>query len=392
MKNKDWSIFFIILFSLSSIRFFYPWLININKVYYAYFILFFASVFLIIVNYKESDNNSFTAPIFLLLIAALISGLSATIFWNQNLYDSFKVLIFFMSYIFFFLLSSLKVRVQDIEKIIILIAVLYIVVYSVSYLVYPRQIFGMIMWYDNRGGFPRIIIPGAGYLFLFSFYSLSKFFQKHKYFWMIIFLITIVYIIMILTRTLIAISFIFLSLYALNKSKNFNKVLAVFIIASGILLISQMDFFKSLSDQTISQTSNFRNDIRFKAVDYFLNHFSPNAFTRIFGNGEPNPDSSYGNFMYHLEVEEGLFTSDIGYIGLYTKFGLLAILAYIIIIIKTIKTSVPHEFLYYKYFLYFVFVVSIIISSTFSADFIIPIVLALYAISSKDFSDANASK
>jgi hypothetical protein len=386
MKNKEVGIYFIILFSLSSVRFFYPWIININKVYYTYFIIFFAAVFFIILNYKRSDNNTFTVPVFLLLIAALISGFSATIFWDQNIIDSLKVLIFFMSYIFFFLLASLKARVQDIEKVIIILAVLYIIIYSISYYSYPRQIFGTIMWGDDRGGFPRIIIPGAGFLFLFSFYALSKYYNKHKFLWLVIFIITLVFIIMILTRTLIAISFIFLALFALHKSKNMNKIIAVLFIAIGFFVISQMNFFKSLSNQTISQTSNIKNDIRIKAADFYLNHFSPNTFTKIFGNGEPYPDSSYGDYMWHLEAEERLFLSDIGYIGLYTKFGLLAILAYIIIIIKTIKLAVPEEYLYLKYFLYFVFIISIILSSTFSTDFIIPIVLALFTISSNDLS------
>jgi hypothetical protein len=186
MKKKDLEIYFVILFSLSSIIFFYPHRININKLYYFYFILFFSVVLYIIANLKGSLKNSFTSPIILLLVAALISGFSATIFWGQPLFNSIKVLIFFFSYILFVLLVILKLRVNDIEKIIIILGVLYILVYTMAFLAYPNQIVGLIRWGDNRG-FPRILLTGIGVLFLFSFYSLGKFFQNRKSLWLIIY-------------------------------------------------------------------------------------------------------------------------------------------------------------------------------------------------------------
>lgn len=343
-------------------------------------------VLLIITGYKKPYNNLFTAPISLLLIAALISGFSAKVFWDQSLIDSMKALIWFMSYILIFLLTIWKFRVVDIEKIIIILAVIFMLIYTISFYSYPVPRFGTVKWGDFRGGFPRILIPGVGFLFLFSFYSLGQYLQKRKLLWLFGFFISLVYIIMTLTRTYIAISFIFLALYALHKSKKLNKIGAVLVIALGFFIISQMNFFKLLSDRTISETNNIENNLRIKAADFYLFHFSPNTFTKIFGNGEPYMRSMYGQYIWKLQIEKGLYASDIGYIGLYSQYGILAILAYLIIIFRTIKVSVPEEYLFCKYFLYFIFIISIIISSTFSTDFIISILLALYILSSKDLS------
>lgn len=388
MRNRNLKVYFIIIFCLSSVLFFSPTRININKAYYSYYALFSVVVLLIATGYKRPENSLFSTPILLLLIAAFISGFSATLFWNQSIIDSMKPLVFFMSYILYFLLVSWKFRMEDIEKIIVILAFMYIIIHTLTLLLYPQPIFGNISWADNRG-FPRIRIPGTGFLFLLSFYSLGQYFQKRKFLWLFVFFITLIYIILTLTRTYIAISFIFLALYALHKSKNTNKIVAVLFITFVFFIISQMNFSKILTDQTISETNNIENIIRLKTADFYLHDFSPNAFTKIFGNGVAYYDSSYGYYMRYLMTEKGLHQTDIGYIGLYSQYGMLAILAYLIIIFRTVKVSVPEEYLYCKYFLYFIFVIGIIISSAFSTDFIIPILLALYILSSNDLSRSN---
>jgi len=150
-----------------------------------------------------------------------------------------------------------------------------------------------------------------------------------------------------------------------------------------------MNFFKLLSTQTVSETSNIENNVRVQAADFYLFHFSPNVFTKVFGNGVPEMRTSYGMYIWNIQMTKGFFMSDIGYIGLYSQFGLLAVLAYLLFISRTLKVKVPDEYLYCKYFLYYIFVISVIISSPFSNDFIIPIVLALYILASKDLSRSD---
>jgi hypothetical protein len=385
MKGRNFKVYFVIFFALSSMLFFAPRRIDETKTYYAYFVSLFLLILLIALGFKKPEKNKFSTPVLLLVVSALISGVSAAFIWKQGLVDSFKAITFFMSYTLFFLLIMWEMRTEEIEKIVLVLALTYMVIDLFCFAFYPRIIFGDISWYENRG-FPRLRLSGVGFLFLFSFYSLSQYFQKRKTIWLISVIASLIFIILTLTRTYIAISFVFLSLYAFRKTKNIYKIGVAFVIGVVFLIISQQDFFKILSNQTVTETSNFENDIRVRSAEFYLFEFSPNTFARIFGNGVPYSGSTYFSYMRYVTRNQGLFQSDIGYIGLYSQYGILTILAYLLIIIKTIRTSVPDEYLYCKYFLYFIFVISVIISSTFSTSFIIPILLALYLLSVKDIS------
>lgn len=388
MKSKDIGVSFVILFCLSSILFFNPYSINIVKAYYAYYLLFFFAIIYIVSNRDKYDNQLFTLPILLLLLSGFMSTFSATLFWDQSMFDSIKTIIFFLGYSLFYLVAVIRLNARDIEKIVIIIGILYILLYFISFFSFPKPMFGNIWWGDNRG-FQRIVLPGVGFLFFFSFYSLNRYFYHRQFGWLIIFSITFLSIIMTLTRQWIAISFVFLALFAIRKSKYLNKIIIILFISSIFFVITQMNFYKILINRTISETSNIEDNIRTKSADFYLFHFSPNLFTKVFGNGAPYMDSNYGYYMKQLEAVEGLYTSDIGYIGLYSKFGLLAIIAYLLIIIRTLKVSIKEEFMYCKYFLYFIFVIGIMSNCTIDTSFFIPVVLALYILSSQDLSRVN---
>jgi hypothetical protein len=199
------------------------------------------------------------------------------------------------------------------------------------------------------------MLKGIGFLFLLSFFSISQFYEKRQLWWLIIFIITIISIIMLLTRTLMAVSFIFLALFILRKSSYTKRILATIIIGGFVILLSQMNFFQILVDKTMIQTANLSDEIRIRSARFFLNEFSPNILAKIFGNGLPYQDNNYSNYIAYLGNSLGFYTSDLGYIGLYIQFGVFSIFAYFILIYKTFKISVPEKYLYCKYFLYFIF-------------------------------------
>jgi len=386
MKNRLLKVLFIVLFCVSSVLLFRPVFIPDSVQYYVYYAMFFIAVLITAFNFRKTLEFTFTRPVLLFLGAILISAFSATFFWSQGLFDSFMALPLYLSYILFFLLIVWKEPVDDIESVIIALGVIYLIVYSVTFLSFPTPVFGNIESFSTDRGFQRVMLEGRGFLFLFSFYALGRFYNKREILWLGIFIVTVIGVMMLLTRTLIAGSLILWTLYILRKSKNINKVIAIVFIIGFVYLISQLNFSRLLFTQTMSQTENFNEYIRIKAVDYYLTEFSPNIYAKVFGNGEPFRNTGYANYITYIEKVLGLYTSDIGYIGMYTKFGLLSVIAYIGLIIGTFRIEVKEEYLYAKYFLYFVFVISIIIDSPFSNSFISSIVLALYILSSQDQS------
>jgi hypothetical protein len=392
MKNKSAQFYFILLFCLGSVGFFSPVIVPPALLTYAYYGLFCLTLFTIIGNYKKSHYNSFSIPVILILFAAILGAINATYSWGQNLFDSFTGVIYFMAYIVFFLLATNEFEEVEVEKLIVILGIAYAVIFLFSFLTFPRIIFGDINQNDDTRGFQRIRTTGIGFLFLLSFFSLSEYILKRKSSLLILYLLTLICIVMSLTRTYIIFSVLFSIIFILKKSNIFIKIMTIIIMVVSFYLISKMDFYKLMSAETNSQTADLRDDIRMQSVEYYLNYFSPNSVSQILGNGHANGKSGYSKFMDYLQMERGLWTSDIGYIGLYIEFGILSIMAYLILIYKTFTSSVSEEYLYCKYFLAFIFTISIIIDSPFNTSFIGSIMLAYYILSIQNKNKLQTNK
>ena len=187
---------------------------------------------------------------------------------------------------------------------------------------------------------------------------------------------------MTLTRTYIVAS-VLISLIFFFKNINLNgKVALILFTCLTFYLITKMEFYKSLTEQTVTQSNDVEDDIRIQSLNYYLYNFSPDVVTKIFGNGISYKDSYYSQKVNYLEKDLGLYVSDIGYVGLYIKFGIISILGYLIFIYKTFKIKTSEGFLYCKYFLLFIFIISIIIDAPFNSSFIPAIMLAAYILAS----------
>jgi len=230
MKNRLLKVLFIVLFCVSSVLLFRPVFIPDSVQYYVYYAMFFIAVLITAFNFRKTLEFTFTRPVLLFLGAILISAFSATFFWSQGLFDSFMALPLYLSYILFFLLIVWKEPVDDIESVIIALGVIYLIVYSVTFLSFPTPVFGNIESFSTDRGFQRVMLEGRGFLFLFSFYALGRFYNKREILWLGIFIVTVIGVMMLLTRTLIAGSLILWTLYILRKSKNINKVIAIVFI------------------------------------------------------------------------------------------------------------------------------------------------------------------
>lgn len=384
-KNKKHKLGFslILLFCLSNILFFEPLIIDIKYLYYLYYVTLLLSFIIILLSKREFKYFPFTSAIFLIIIAEIISIFVCSNSWGQSFGDSLLGTLPYMGYILFFLLFRLNIQTIDAEKILIILGVIYIIVFGTSFLIYPQEIFNSnpnLHGLDR--GFQRITIKGVGFLFLFSFFSLEKYIINRKFVWLFIYLITILFIIMTLTRTYIVVS-ILISLIFFFKNINSNgKVALIIFTCITFYLITKMEFYKNLTEQTVSQSNDLEDDIRMQSLNYYLYNFSPDVVTKIFGNGISYKDSQYSQKVNYLEKDLGLYVADIGYIGLYIKFGIISILGYLLFIYKAFKMKTPEGFLYCKYFLLFIFIISIIIDAPFNSSFIPSIMLAAYILAS----------
>src|SRR5690606_31449078 len=88
-------------------------------------------------------KSPFSLPIMFILISESISIFSSSLFWNQNVKDSIKATLPYMSYILFFLLIALKIKIPWSEKIILILGCLYILVFLISFIIYPQTIINL---------------------------------------------------------------------------------------------------------------------------------------------------------------------------------------------------------------------------------------------------------
>ncbi|MEP6626327.1 MAG: hypothetical protein ABJA32_00035 [Ginsengibacter sp.] len=388
--DKKIYFFYVLVFCLSAINFFSPVVINSSILLYLYYGLFLTTTVIIIFNYRNSYHNSFSLPVSLILFAGFLAALNSSYSWEESLYDSFRGVLPFSSYILFFLLSAFRFEKKDTEKLILILGIFFIIVFLFTFAIYPRVLFGDINQNDETRGFQRIRTDGIGYLFLLSFFSLSEYILKKKALMLFIYFGTLTCIIMSLTRTYIIFSILFSLFFILKKSNIFTILCVIAIVAGGFYVITKTNFYKLMAEETTSQTSDLKNDIRMKSVEYYLNYFSPNSVSKFLGNGQANGNNSYSRFVSILEQEHGLYISDIGYIGLYIKFGILAILAYLLFIYKTLRKKANEQTLYCKYFLLFIFTINIIIDSSFNNSFIGSIMISYYILSfQKSVDDEN---
>jgi hypothetical protein len=205
MESSSEKFYYTLFFCLATVLLFSPSFIPPSISYYFSYGMIGLSIFIIIIKYK-STTNTFYLPIVLLLISVIIAAVSAIHSWDQGFFETFKSHSRSLSYLLFFLLIIFKFKIPEIERIIIVLGILYIIVYTASFIAYPRVLFGNPLKYGSERGFQRIATEGQSFLFLFSFFSLDRLLKKPKLVSFIIYFITLVCIIMTLTRTVIAAS------------------------------------------------------------------------------------------------------------------------------------------------------------------------------------------
>ena len=111
------------------------------------------------------------------------------------------------------------------------------------------------------------------------------------------------------------------------KFRSKNKFLLTILIS--ICFISVVIATKNFWIDIIQLSQDQLNDPdynRNKSLYYYLFIYSPNLFCYIFGNGYPSGGNSpLGNLMWD-NFKEGIFSSDMGMIGMWTDYGIIPII------------------------------------------------------------------
>ena len=121
MEISSGRFYYILVFCLGTVLFFLPSFVPPSLSYYLSYAMIASSLFIIIIK-NRSIANTFNLPVILFLISVIIAGVSTTRSWNQSLFDTVKSHIRYLSFILFFLLIIFKVKIPEIEKMIIILS------------------------------------------------------------------------------------------------------------------------------------------------------------------------------------------------------------------------------------------------------------------------------
>ncbi|NOX47897.1 MAG: hypothetical protein GXO89_13055 [Chlorobi bacterium] len=306
---------------------------------------------LLIFLYQRFDriHQNFTYEILVFLFAFNLAIVGAYTFHQQNPGLTFWVQRYSLFFFTYFFLHAIRFNVKEIERIIFIMGMIYIVFFLIQYALYPRIIFNIRI--DEARGTTRIFLQGGAFATLAYFMGLYYFTTTQKPIYGIVSLLFFITIILQGTRqNLLLIGFatiVFILVSKRVKSKALIMLLLV-LLAIPVFYFFQ-DIFMNLIAISEKQSAQQDDDVRIKAIKFFVGDFFPSPFAYLMGNGDSHMASKYGMEVWKYKIVNGLFQSDIGILGDFSKYGVFFILGVILIYIKIFRLKLT-RFIYIKYY------------------------------------------
>ena len=262
------------------------------------------------------------------MLIPFVSSIGAYLYHEQTIIETILASTSALFYLYYFYLRKKKKPVDTLISSIIILSVIYTTIEVVAQVLYPQLIFGFILdgmdGIEVRNGLYRIRILGAVLPVFSLFYSFYKLKKKVSYFYISLFLYSLIGIYMQGTRQIIASALLIIAinfLYGLRKKMDFSIVFLALVL--GFLLYSNFDkLFGDMVEQTSEVDENYS---RFRSYSYYGYEGNiDNDLAILLGNGQPYGDSKYGRETMRLQPL-GIYASDVGIVGLYYYHGLLLI-------------------------------------------------------------------
>ncbi len=345
-----------------------------------------AALFIIlIVNvvYQKEVNfeRHFNFEVFIILLGVFLSMFMAQWGHDQSISTTIIAQRFMYFYLMYWVLHSVKPKIEDLEKIIYWLGITFSVFYLIQFFLYPTVVFDVRIAPDR--GTVRIFLTGFTFLVLAYFLTLNKLFEYFSIEKLFSLFLFISILILMGTRQVIFSVILLTLLNVLFSKKVKSKVLIVLLISAAIfpVIILFQEIFLSLIELSKSQTESLAENVRIRAAVFFLTELFPNTFSYFTGNGADSTNSYYGFLIQMYRDAYGFYQSDIGIIGDYTRFGALFVLGAFMILFKIIFGKITSHYVYIKFFFITVLLTLFTGGGPFAqSDSIIAICFTLYII------------
>jgi len=325
----------------------------------------FTFIFIIAGYFKSEENLLFRKELKLYLIGFVFTALSSFILFDQSIFGSLKAT---MPYVFavglYVYAHKYELPEAFIIKVITYIALFFTATEIIEQFTYPDYLFcGRI---EKEGADTVEMRMGLWRMYLFGIYHVLLAFirvyqkvieriqiKKNT----ILLIIIFIGIVCFCARKDIYAAFSVIGL-GLIFSRGAQSQIAKYFL--GILLVAALlilpDMMLDLNEKTSREVVN-EDFIRYLAAEYFLFDMSSSPLYYLFGAGIPVYQSPLGQLTEYLQEVYHIHQVDCGFIGYFSKVGIVGLSAYIMIIIKIIKN---HKYVDFGLLLYLVIMFELI--------------------------------
>lgn len=348
---------------------------------------------------KDGFKLTFRWEITFIILSVLLSMFMAYSIYNQSFTTTLIAQRFMYFYFVYFALHQIRISDADLEKIIVYLAIVYVIFYMAQFIAYPKILFNVRV-IEERGTI-RIFQAGLSYLILAYFLLLNRIFDEFSPGRIALLLVFFGVFILMGTRQLMFTMLLLTMIYILMSKKVKSRILVILLAILAIIPVFFMfqDIFSNIINLSQEQSVGYEENIRILSATFFLTDFFPNNLAYIIGNGADSSNSSYGMMIQMYKDAFGFYQSDVGIIGDYSRFGAIFLIAVIVIIYKVFRSKIGNELDYIKYFYLTVLLTSFTGGGFFGeANSIVAICITLYLIDvytynqAIDDSDAYALK
>ena len=280
-----------------------------------------------------------------IFIGILLSMISAYIFYGQPITQS--IITYRTQYLIFTIpaLFVISPRIEDIIRSLFifsffLLGANLLVKLNHNLFVMSEYKLDYIAKVGNYDSLTRV--AGIEYITIPLFYYLQRIKEKFtaETFVKVLFLLFVVFIVQNRSTLFPAILF---SLYTFIfiKSKYKPLIWIAISIIGVVFIIHYHDVFATIFEETTEELGD-QDYNRNKAWNYFIYMYSPHWLCYILGNGFL---SAHYSPIMQLLMEEGIYNSDVGFIGYWNQFGVIPVITIFTMYLSVLKGKNSYPFL-----------------------------------------------
>jgi hypothetical protein len=315
--------------------------------------------FFMVLNQK---NLRFRNAILFFLFGLVLNTIPAFLHLGQSPLKTILSYEYYYFILIYFLLHYLKIDRKYVENTVIVFGIIYSVLFTIQYVIYPTEIFKNEV--NTATEEIQLEILGHGFLMLAYFLALNRYLVNRRYIYLFLAIALFAVEVKCGFRSLVAGAFVvsgwmILRMFRLNV-RDFAIVVFAIMVFIGLLQI------KGVADTINGMINKSQNDynlgtkyVRIVETEFFFKKYPQDLSYFIVGGGKP---SGLNLWKYNPYAASGLNYNivwvDIGLLGFYIIIGGIATLGLLWYTLKAVFIKLPRESFYLSSYFLYLFIVS----------------------------------